>query len=117
MQIESTEALSIEQLAKIVSQGQYPDACHLVGDLFSRVVSRAATLTLIQQYRLYYFAYGVLMDAICDDLIARHWREHCLNQLYLPLSQMRGIAKRIDQTEHFKALELEANKLSHFFLR
>ena len=58
----------------------------------------------------------ILLDTICDTLIARCWRGWCLDNTYRPLSYVRLLSKTPDQKRELVQLENRMRTLSYYFL-
>ncbi|NQZ31124.1 MAG: hypothetical protein HRU06_07595 [Oceanospirillaceae bacterium] len=66
-------------------------------------------------WHLYCAQYKLLIDTLSDDLLPKHWRVCCLDNIYRPLSSLQRIAITHDQRQHLNKLYYELRVISLFF--
>ncbi len=77
----------------------------------------AAEYPLATQLLVYQSACDVLLDAICDDIVPRHWRIACLDNLAKPLLALRCLARNKNSRRRVEGYFRAARTLSHYFLQ
>ena len=60
-----------------------------------------------QRWQAYLDQARLLFETYADELIAPHWRQHCLNQLYIPLCNLQKTASNDIQQQQLKTFMYE----------
>lgn len=76
----------------------------------------AKQLPLTQKREVYKNILDILMETICDDLIAKCWRGWCLDNLYKPLGELRCLSETEEDSWELAMLEEQMRTLSNYFL-
>jgi hypothetical protein len=69
-----------------------------------------------QKLEIYKSVIDVLMETICDDLIAKCWRGWCLDNIYKPLGALRYLSETNQERKELVKLEAQMRTLSYYFL-
>lgn len=85
----------------------YLDACD----------QRAQDLSREQARQLYISVFNVIVEVVCDDLIAKCWRGWCLDNVYKPLAMLRVLSVSVNEKKELASLEAQMRLLSSYFLR
>ena len=67
------------------------------------------------RWPLYLAQYKLLLDTFADDLIVKHWRITCLDNICIPLSNLQRLVVSRQQTEQLRKLQHELRVTSHYF--
>jgi len=85
---------------------RYLDACE----------QRAKDLSREQARRLYISTFNVLLDVVCDDLIAKCWRGWCLDNTAKPLAMLRVLSSTAKEKKELELIEGQMRLMSRYFL-
>jgi hypothetical protein len=69
----------------------------------------------IARQKMYQDQFRLLLDVICDNLLPRHWRELCLDNIYRPLTELNRISQCEASKKRLRHLWLELNITSQYF--
>ncbi|MDO6507131.1 hypothetical protein Q4506_09750 [Colwellia sp. 4_MG-2023] len=73
-----------------------------------------STKLLRERYTAQFY---LLLETIVDDLVPRHWRCTCLDNIYLPLSSLKKIANDDKSEQHLQHLFNELAISTHYVER
>jgi hypothetical protein len=76
----------------------------------------ARQLTGKQEIILHRRILDLLMETVCDDLIAKCWRGWCLDNIYRPLGRLRRLSATEAEGRELAKLEAQMRMLSYYFL-
>lgn len=62
---------------------------------------------------IYLTQFRLLLDTICDELIASHWRECCLDHIYLPLRKFEKLANTSNLQSLVRQMHYELTMLTN----
>jgi len=65
---------------------------------------------------LYQRVFNVLLDTVCNTSVAPHWRQTCLDKVYLPLSHLKHLIVTYQDAKNYFKMEHNLRILSHYFL-
>lgn len=85
---------------------QFLDTCGQAGTKMSNEQCRQLHIDVLD----------ILLDTICDTLIAKCWRGWCLDNTYKPLSYVRVLSTSPEQKRELAQIENQMRALSHYFL-
>lgn len=105
-----------QTLSQLTRSGEQPDACHLLTEYLDLTQALSIGQNRTCQLQLYYIVYTDLLEAICDPLVSRHWRENCLNHLFQPILVLNRLACTEPLKQRVQQLDRQATQLSHYFL-
>jgi len=71
--------------------------------------------SVASHWQLYSAQYKLLIDVLSDDLLPKHWRMHCLDNIYIPLSSLRRIANNEMHRQQLSMFYHELRVISHYF--
>jgi hypothetical protein len=71
--------------------------------------------TTIGNWQFYCAQYKLLIDALSDDLLPKHWRVCCLDSIYRPLSSLHHLAIDTQKQRQLNRLYYELRVITHFF--
>ena len=77
---------------------------------------RSENLTREQARRIYISAFNVILETICDDLVARCWRNWCLDNITRPLGMLRQLSHNAKEQKELALLEAQKRLLSRYFM-
>ena len=99
-------------LDEIIRYGKMPNR----PDLISRWLT-SHTIESAQQrchWQYYEHQFYLLLETIMDALIAIHWRQCCLDHLYIPLKQLQSLVVNAQQQRQLSALWHEFQLSTHY---
>ena len=67
------------------------------------------------RWSLYIAQFTLLLDTFADDLIVKHWRFTCLDNICKPLANLQRLVVNYQQKEQFRKLQHELRVTSHYF--
>lgn len=76
-------SLNLELLKQKIRYGSEPDNCGLIG--FWLDLDAPQSSSSIGQLQHYESQFRLLLDAVMDELVPKHWRLQCLDNIYRPL--------------------------------
>ena len=112
----STELKQIS-LSRQVRNGRCGTKHKLLIRYFEACDNIANGLTREQARRIYVSVFNVIMETVCDDLIAKCWRGWCLDNIGKPLSMLKRLSFSESEKQEVKKLEAKMRLLSRYFLR
>lgn len=59
---------------------------------------------------------NLIMETVCDDLVAKCWRGWCLDNIYIPLQNVRKMSISTEEKHELFKLESQMRTLSQYFL-
>jgi hypothetical protein len=71
--------------------------------------------SIASSWLLYSAQYKLLIEVLSDDLLPKHWRVCCLDNIYKPLSSLGRIAINEAQRQQLNKFYYELRVISHYF--
>lgn len=99
-----------------VRNGRCGTCPKLLTTYLSKCSSVAHQLSRIQKLEFYRSVLDVLMETVCDDLIAKCWRGWCLDNIYKPLGALRYLSETEQERKELAKLEAQMRALSYYFI-
>ena len=109
----------LDQLEQQVRFGQSPDEPSLLQRYLQ--LNETATLqplgqpSLSRQRQRSLRSFHILLEAICDSCVCRHWRSLCLDNINKPLRNLQRLAQSPQEQQQVRRLYGELATLSHYF--
>lgn len=105
-------------LASQVRQGLQPDHPRLLQQYVKQQRTDAvACATPHEQTAIHLDTYHLLIETICDNCVARHWRQLCLDHIHYPLLELKSLAESEQDQVRLRALHRHLNTLCNYFLK
>ena len=104
-------------LSRRVRNGRCGTKPKLLMRYFEACDNRVEDLTREQARQVYICACNVIMETVCDDLIAKCWRGWCLDNIGKPLNMLRRLSLNDCEKVEVLRLETQMRLLSRYFLR
>lgn len=95
-------SLNLELLKQKIRYGSEPDNCGLINFWLDLDTPQSSSYVGHQQH--YESQFRLLLDAVMDELVPKHWRLHCLNNIYRPLLSFKRSSKCTCSDNKLKAL-------------
>ncbi|MCB5161488.1 hypothetical protein [Marinomonas algarum] len=103
-------------LEQVIQGGQCADSPEVLYHYLNLTEEYAERLSINDAILLHQRVFNVLLDTVCDTSLAPHWRQTCLDKVYLPLLRLKQlIVTYQDAREYFK-MEHNLRILSHYFV-
>lgn len=83
---------NIEELEHVIRYAIYPDSPDLLHHYLRIGKKYATTWPKSAQHVVHERIFDLLIEVICDPLLPKHWRELCVDHIYLPLSDLERLA-------------------------
>lgn len=104
------------KLEALVRQGSLPDRPDRLREYIELYKDRTRAVARSDAIALHYRVYNLLLETICDVLIAKHWRCLCLDYLFEPCRALNQMTETREQAQEVRRLQSEAYSLSQYFL-
>lgn len=103
-------------LSQEVRYGRCGTPANILMRYFKYCDDQSEGLTREQVRRIYISAFNVILETVCDDLIARCWRGWCLDNIGKPLKMLKEHSVTDIECDELKSLEAQMRLLSRYFL-
>jgi len=103
-------------LSRQVRRGKCGTSPRLLTRYLDVCDERSDNLTREQARRIYISAFNVMLETICDDLVARCWRSWCLDNITRPLGMLRKLSRSKEEQKELVLLEAQKRLLSRYFM-
>lgn len=113
----SNNSLRDSPMSVAVRNGQCGTCPKLLTNYLSQCSNAAHQLPRTQKMEFYENVLDVLMETVCDDLIAKCWRGWCLDNVYKPLGALRFLSETEQEQKKLAKLEAKMRTLSYYFLQ
>jgi hypothetical protein len=100
-----------------VRYGQCGTCPKLLTNYLSKLGDVAHQFPRERKIEIYKSVLDVLMETVCDDLIAKCWRGWCLDNIYKPLGALRFLSETEQERKELAKLEAQMRTLSYYFLQ
>lgn len=84
-------SLNIDLLKQKIRYGSEPDNSGLIP--FWLDIDAPSSNSLDQHQAHYECQFRLLLDALMDELVPKHWRLQCLDNIYRPLMSFKRVSK------------------------
>lgn len=106
----------IDSLECRIRSGCQPDSPDLIHEYFSVGERLSCRRPKALKFKSRLRAFDTLLETICDPLVSRHWRQTCLNNIYIPLLWLQREAENDRQKQQVTEMYKELRVLSTYFL-
>lgn len=103
-------------LEQTIQAGQCADSPDVLYYYLNVTEEYAERLSINDAVRLHQRVFYVLLDTVCDTSLALHWRQTCLDKVYLPLSHLKHLIVSYQDARNYFKMEHNLRILSHYFL-
>lgn len=114
--MKSTEHNKIDLLESSIRSGCQPDCPNLIYEYFRLGERLSCRRSKELRYKGRERAFKMLLETICDPLVSRHWRQTCLDNIYVPLLSLQREAESESQKQQVTKMYQELRVLSAYFL-
>jgi hypothetical protein len=102
----------LEQTIQAVQCADSPELLYYYLNLTEEYAER---LDITDAVLLHQRVFNVLLDTVCDTNIAHHWRQTCLDKVYLPLSNLKRLIVTYQDARNYFKMEHSLRVLSYYF--
>ncbi|ETX10204.1 hypothetical protein MUS1_03910 [Marinomonas ushuaiensis DSM 15871] len=103
-------------LEQTIQAGQCVDSPEVLYHYLKLTEEYAERLSIPDAALLHKRVFNVLLDTVCDTSLAPHWRQTCLDKVYLPLSQLKRLIVTYQDARNYFKMEHSLRTLSHYFI-
>lgn len=102
-------------LEQTIQGGQCADSPEVLYHYLNLTEEYAERLNITDATLLHQRVFNVLLDTVCDTSLAPHWRQTCLDKVYLPLSHLKHLIVTYQDAKNYFKMEHNLRILSHYF--
>ena len=110
------QALRKYPLSKSVRYGQCGTCPKTLTKFLSACEDACEKLSAQQARQVQIDVFEILLDTICDCMIAKCWRGWCLDNAHRPLRNIRLLSSTTAEKAQLANLEAQMRTLSYYFL-
>jgi len=103
-------------LVQKVRQGKCNTPQSVLFDYLKYCEEQTEGLNKAQARRIHLSVFNVILETICDDLVARCWRNWCRQNINSTLSKVRYLSSSQSELNEYLALEKKMHLFTHYFL-
>ncbi|WOD08298.1 hypothetical protein [Marinomonas sp. GJ51-6] len=103
-------------LEQTIQAGQCVDSPEILDHYLTLTTEYAERLSIPDATSLHQRVFNVLLDTVCDTSLPPHWRQTCLDKVYLPLSQLKRLIVTYQDARSYFKMEHSLRTLSHYFI-
>ena len=103
-------------LEQTIQGGQCADSPKVLDHYLNLTEEYAERLNISDATQLYKRVFNVLLDTVCDTSVVPHWRQTCLNKVYLPLMHLKNLIVTYQDARNYFKMEHSLRILSHYFM-
>ncbi|TYL48768.1 hypothetical protein [Marinomonas sp. IMCC 4694] len=103
-------------LEQTIQGGQCADTPQVLTYYLTRTEEYAERLCIVDAMSLHQRVFNVLLDTVCDTRLAPHWRQTCLDKVYLPLLHIKQLILTYQDARNYFKMEHRLRMLSHYFM-
>jgi len=100
-------------LEQTIQAGQCADSPEVLYQYLKLTEDYAERLSITDAAILHQRVFNVLLDTVCDSKLAPHWRQTCLDKMYLPLSMLKRLIVTYQDARAYFKMEHKLRTLSH----
>ncbi|NTS75784.1 hypothetical protein HR060_02800 [Catenovulum sp. SM1970] len=105
--IDLLETPASKQLKRKIRFGSEANNPALLALWFTQEESVMDGQSLANKRVIYIGQFRLLLEAVVDELVPRHWRQACLDQIYKPLSALQRLVTSDESEQQLKSLLAE----------
>ena len=103
-------------LEQTIQGGQCADSPEVLYHYLNLTEEYAERLDVVEAAKLHQRVFYVLLDTVCDSSVSRHWRQTCLDKVYVPLSNIKHLIVTYQDAKRYFKMEHSLRVLSHYFM-
>lgn len=110
--IEPTISMINQPLVNKIRFGTEPDNPLLIKLWLEQMPSQDLAVSQLREG--YCQQFYILLEAVLDELVPRHWRRTCLDNIYLPLSSLKKLSTNSSSERQIQQLLNELTILTKY---
>lgn len=103
-------------LEQTILAGQCVDSPEVLFYYLKLTEEYAERLSITDAVLLHQRVFNVLLDTVCDTSLPSHWRQMCLDKVYLPLLKLKHLIVTYQDARNYFKMEHRLRTLSHHFI-
>ncbi|GAB3479939.1 hypothetical protein [Marinomonas epiphytica] len=103
-------------LEQTIQSGQCADSPEVLYHYLNLTESYAERLEMVDAVQLHQRVFNVLLDTVCDSTLPCHWRQTCLDKVYVPLANIKHLIVTYQDAKAYFKMEHNLRVLSHYFM-